>query len=269
MRLIGLAVVLAFGVFVRPLVADAQETGRVYRLGFLRDGPPPDTFIAGLRRGLRDLGYFEGQNLRIEYGLAKNTAELPEVAARLVRLNIDALIASGTPPVPVAKNATQTIPVVFVASIDPVATGIVASLARPGGNVTGFAGIHSEQPPSLAANPLGSHPPRPAGSAVSVPGVHENGPNGVSRLLQMLSAKDNRRCWKCIAREDRRRYCGTIRIDQTQIESFFLDPCRHCRGTLHPACSCSFLYAQALVRRAEVINTSDQIHPAFQHRFTS
>jgi putative tryptophan/tyrosine transport system substrate-binding protein len=143
MRRIGLAIVLAVSLFA-PLVAEAQETGRVYRIGFLRDGPPPDTFIAGLRRGLRDLGYFEGQNLRIEYGLAKNTEELPEVAARLVRLNIDALIASGTPPVPVAKNATQTIPVVFVASIDPVATGIVATLARPGGNVTGFAGIHSE-----------------------------------------------------------------------------------------------------------------------------
>jgi ABC-type uncharacterized transport system substrate-binding protein len=144
MRLIGLAVVLALDRSLAPLTVEAQEAGKVYRIGFLRDGPPPDTFIAGLRRGLRDLGYFEGQNLRIEYGLAKSADQLPEVAARLIRLNVDALLASGTPPVPVAKNATQTIPVVFVASIDPVATGIVASLARPGGNVTGFAGIHSE-----------------------------------------------------------------------------------------------------------------------------
>jgi ABC-type uncharacterized transport system substrate-binding protein len=132
MRLIGLAIVLAFAVFVRPVVTDAQETGRVYRLGFLRDGPPPDTFIAGLRQGLRDLGYVEGKNLQIEYGLADRADGLP-AAARLVRLNVDVLLASGTPPVPVAKNATQTIPVVFVASIDPVATGIEASLARPGG----------------------------------------------------------------------------------------------------------------------------------------
>jgi ABC-type uncharacterized transport system substrate-binding protein len=127
-----------------PPAARAQETGRVYRIGFLRDGPPPDTFIAGLRSGLRDLGYLEGQNLRIEYGLAKSAEELPAVTARLVRLNVDVLLASGTPPVPVAKNTTKTIPVVFVASIDPVATGIVASLARPGGNITGFVGIHSE-----------------------------------------------------------------------------------------------------------------------------
>ena len=130
--------------FAAPLAAEAQQAEKVYRVGFLRNGPPPDTFIEGLRRGLRDLGYFEGQNLSIEYGLADSADQLPNVAARLVRLNVDVLLASGTPPVPVAKSATQKIPVVFIASIDPVATGIVASLARPGGNVTGFAGIHAD-----------------------------------------------------------------------------------------------------------------------------
>jgi len=100
MRRIGLVVVLSLGVFVWPLVANTQETGRLYRIGFLRNGPPPDTITAGLRRGLRDLGYVEGQNLRIEYGLARSADQLPEVAARLVRLNIDALLASGTPSVP-------------------------------------------------------------------------------------------------------------------------------------------------------------------------
>ena len=130
--------------FAAPLAAEAQQAEKVYRVGFLRNGPPPDTFIEGLRRGLRDLGYFEGQNLSIEYGLADSDDQLPNVAARLVRLNVDVLLASGTPPVPVAKSATQKIPVVFIASIDPVATGIVASLARPGGNVTGFAGIHAD-----------------------------------------------------------------------------------------------------------------------------
>jgi putative tryptophan/tyrosine transport system substrate-binding protein len=127
-----------------PRPAQAQQTGRIYRLGFLRNGPPPETFIQGLREGLRELGYVEGQNITIEYGLARNADELRSAAARLVSLKVDVLLASGTPPVPVAKSATQTIPIVFVASIDPVATGMAASLARPGGNVTGFAGIHSD-----------------------------------------------------------------------------------------------------------------------------
>jgi putative ABC transport system substrate-binding protein len=127
-----------------PLAVEAQQTGRVYRIGFLRDGPPPETFIEGFRQGLRDLGYVEGQNISIEYGLASSADELPSAAARLVGLKVDVLLASGTPPVPAAKSATKTIPIVFVASIDPVATGIVASLARPGGNVTGFAGMHAD-----------------------------------------------------------------------------------------------------------------------------
>jgi putative tryptophan/tyrosine transport system substrate-binding protein len=124
--------------------AEAQPMGKVYRIGFLRNGPPPETFVEGLRQGLRELGYIEGENIRIEYGLADRADQLPSAAAQLVRRNVDVLLASGTPPVPVAKSATQTIPIVFVASIDPVATGIVASLARPGGNVTGFVGIHSD-----------------------------------------------------------------------------------------------------------------------------
>jgi putative ABC transport system substrate-binding protein len=127
-----------------PRTAETQQTGRIYRIGFLRNGPPPDTFIEGLRKGLRELGYVEGQNIAIQYGLARSADELPSAAARLVSLKVDVLLASGTPPVPAAKGATKTIPIVFVASIDPVATGIVASLARPGGNVTGFAGIHSD-----------------------------------------------------------------------------------------------------------------------------
>jgi putative ABC transport system substrate-binding protein len=127
-----------------PRTADTQQTGKIYRIGFLRNGPPPETFIEGLRKGLRELGYVEGQNISIEYGLARSADELPSAAARLVGLKVDVLLASGTPPVPVAKAATKTIPIVFVASIDPVATGTVASLARPGGNVTGLAGIHSD-----------------------------------------------------------------------------------------------------------------------------
>ncbi len=127
-----------------PRTAETQQPARIYRLGFLRNGPPPETFIEGLRQGLRDLGYVEGQHISIEYALASSADELPSAAARLVNLRVDVILASGTPPVAAAKSATKTIPVVFVASIDPVATGVAASLARPGGNVTGFAGIHSD-----------------------------------------------------------------------------------------------------------------------------
>ena len=127
-----------------PVALKAQQPARVYRLGFLRNGSPPQTFVEGLRQGMRELGYVEGQNIRIEYGLAPSAEELPAAAAELVRLDVDLIIASGTPPTVAAKNATSTIPIVFVASIDPVAAGVVRSLAKPGANITGFAGIHAD-----------------------------------------------------------------------------------------------------------------------------
>jgi putative ABC transport system substrate-binding protein len=142
---VRLAIVLVLGPLLAPiLAAEAQQAGKINRIGFLRNGPPPKTFIEGFQQGLRELGYVEGQDISIEYGLAGSADQLPDAAAELVRRKVDVIIASGTPPVAAAKNATRTIPVVFVASIDPVATGIVVSLARPGGNVTGFAGIHAD-----------------------------------------------------------------------------------------------------------------------------
>ena len=125
------------GVLAAPLAAEAQQTGKVYRVGFLRFGSTPPAFIEGFRQGLRELGYVEGQNIVIEYGLPQSAAQLPDVAAGLVRRKVDVLVASGVPSVLPAKNATSVIPVVFVSAIHPVATGVVASLGRPGGNVTG------------------------------------------------------------------------------------------------------------------------------------
>jgi putative ABC transport system substrate-binding protein len=132
------------GAFAWPLPALAQQSAKVARIGFLRNGPPPQTFIDGLRRGLRDLGYVDGQNIAIEYGLAETADQLLSVAADLVQRRVDVLLAAGTPPTMVAKRATGTIPIVFVASIDPIATNLVASLARPGGNITGFTGTHAD-----------------------------------------------------------------------------------------------------------------------------
>lgn len=124
--------------------ARAESSNKITRLGFLRVGSPPETFIEGFRQGLRELGYLEGQNMAIEFGLASSAAELPDAAARLAQLNVDVIVASGTPSVVPAKDGSGKIPVVFVAAIDPVAAGVVASLARPAGNVTGVTAMHGD-----------------------------------------------------------------------------------------------------------------------------
>ena len=127
-----------------PLAAREQPTGKVARIGFLRIGPPPPSFIGPLRQGLKDLGYLEDKNFVFDYGLAQRVDQLPGLAAELVRRKVDVLVASGTPAVIPARNATSAIPVVFIAALDPVATGVVTSLARPGGNVTGFTAVFSD-----------------------------------------------------------------------------------------------------------------------------
>ena len=110
------------GALAAPLAAEAQPAGKVYRIGFLRNGPPPKTFIEGFRQGLRELGYVEGQNITLEYGLAGSADQLLDAATELVRRKVDVMIASGTPPVPVAKRATTTIPIIFVALTRSTAT---------------------------------------------------------------------------------------------------------------------------------------------------
>jgi ABC-type uncharacterized transport system substrate-binding protein len=135
---------LAGGLLAASLAAQAQHAAEIARIGFLRFGEPPPTYIEGFRQGLRELGYIEGQNITIEYGLARSVAELPLVAADLVSRKVDVLVASGTPSVLPARNATRTIPVIFVAAIDPVATGVITSLGRPGGNVTGMTAVHAD-----------------------------------------------------------------------------------------------------------------------------
>jgi putative ABC transport system substrate-binding protein len=124
--------------FAAPGAARAQQA-KVPRIGVLRLGPLPPNAAESFRQGLRELGYVEGQSIIVEYGLAQSTIQLPDVAAELIRHNVDVLVASGTASIRPARNATSTIPVVFVAAIDPVATGLVASMARPGGNVTGVS----------------------------------------------------------------------------------------------------------------------------------
>jgi len=124
-----------------PLVARAQQSGKTYRIGFLGPGSyaEPERDIDAVRMGLRRLGYEEGRNTVIEYRWAEGRYDrLPELTAELVKLNVDVLVTAGTPGALAAKQATSTIPIVLAAVGDPVAAGIVDSLARPGGNVTGL-----------------------------------------------------------------------------------------------------------------------------------
>jgi putative ABC transport system substrate-binding protein len=127
-----------------PLSARAQRPERVRRIGFLRVGPPPPAFIQGFQQGLRESGLVEGQQFAIEYLLTQNAEQMPHAAAELIGRNIDVLVASGTPSVLPAKNAAGTTPVVFIATLDPVSTGLVASLAKPGGNITGMTSISGD-----------------------------------------------------------------------------------------------------------------------------
>jgi putative tryptophan/tyrosine transport system substrate-binding protein len=130
-----------------PLGADAQQAAKVARIGWLAlnlAAAPhvPDAF----RQGLRDLGYVEGRNVVIEYRDAEGKPErLPALAAELVALKVDVIVAPGTPQALAAKQATSTLPIFFAsAASDPVTSGLVTSLARPGGNVTGLTGLGPE-----------------------------------------------------------------------------------------------------------------------------
>jgi ABC-type uncharacterized transport system substrate-binding protein len=126
-----------------PAAAIAQDV-KLRRIGFLRVGPPPAAFIDGFRIGLRELGFNEGQHFVIEYSFARSAAEMRDAAADLVRRKVEVIVASGTPSVLSAKEAAGPTPVVFVATLDPVATGMVASLARPGHNLTGMTSISGD-----------------------------------------------------------------------------------------------------------------------------
>ena len=139
----AIALTFAFG----GAVAQAQQTGKVSRIGFL-DGSTASgsaVLLEAFRQELRKLGWIEGKNIAIEYRFGEQKSErLPELAAELVRLKVDLIVVAATPPALAAKKATTTIPIVMANAGDPVAAGLVASLARPGGNVTGLSGLSTQ-----------------------------------------------------------------------------------------------------------------------------
>jgi putative tryptophan/tyrosine transport system substrate-binding protein len=134
------------GALAAPFAAGAQPAGKVPRVGFLLGlSPGPSREVDAFQRGLRELGYIEGQNIAIDYRYARGQVErLPELAAELVRLNPDVIVAPYTPPALAAKRASSTIPIVFAAVADAVGAGLIASLARPGGNITGLTSTGAE-----------------------------------------------------------------------------------------------------------------------------
>ena len=128
-----------------PFTAEAQQAGRVWRLGFLSTGSGPNKSVEAFREELRSLGYTEGRNLLTEYRWAAGQEDrLPELAAELVRLKVDVIVTVTTQSVVAAKRATGAIPIVMTAPSDAVASGLVASLARPGGNVTGMTFLSTD-----------------------------------------------------------------------------------------------------------------------------
>jgi putative tryptophan/tyrosine transport system substrate-binding protein len=133
---------LAGGLFAVPLVTAAQPTAKVYRIGFLVTATSTETghLFKALSEGLRELGYVEGRNVLFERRFAEGRQErLPALAAELVRLKADILVTGSNPVIAAVKQATATIPVVMAVSRDPVGAKFIASLARPGGNITGLA----------------------------------------------------------------------------------------------------------------------------------
>ena len=138
---------LGAGLVVVPVACFSQAPGKTWRIGFLGAGErstaaQPDANIEAFLRGMRELGYVEGRNLSVEWRFAQgNYRNLPALAVELVQARVEVLVTYGTAAVQALRGATATIPIVIAAAIDPVGSGFVASLARPGGNITGLSAI--------------------------------------------------------------------------------------------------------------------------------
>jgi len=145
-RAVGLLVPFAFVLLIAPVAADAQQ-GKAYRIGYVGNSSASlePRLLGAFRDGLRNLGYVEGQNIRIEYRWAEGRYErFPDFMAELVRLKVDLIVVAGTPAILAAKQATNTIPIVMAVIGDALEAGVVPSLARPGGNVTGLSTVVPE-----------------------------------------------------------------------------------------------------------------------------
>ena len=147
LRVIGFMLPLTLSIFCASFVAEAQQPGKIPRIGFLAGGSVASwaSLAEAFRQGLQEVGYVEGKNIIIEYRYAESRLErFPGLAAELVRLKVDIIVTSGRAATDAAKQATSTIPIVMAATGNPVGSGFVASLARPGGNITGLTTVRGE-----------------------------------------------------------------------------------------------------------------------------
>jgi putative ABC transport system substrate-binding protein len=138
-----LSILFVVGLLAVTVIAEAQQAEKVFRIGYLGSSgsDPPQAF----RQGLRDLGYVEGQNIIFEYRTTGGkSARYPDLAAELVRLRVDVIVGEGAGAIGAAKNASATIPIVMAHVNDPIVLGLVASLAHPGGNITGISNLSPE-----------------------------------------------------------------------------------------------------------------------------
>jgi putative tryptophan/tyrosine transport system substrate-binding protein len=142
-RAVGCIVTCILGLLVVPLTSETQPRVKVPRIGYIGDTPGP--YAEAFRQGLRERGYIEGETIAVEYRWAEGRHErLPDLVAELVQRKVDVLVPVGTQPSRAAKQVTSTIPIVMAQIGDPVGSGLVASLARPGGNLTGVSVIGRE-----------------------------------------------------------------------------------------------------------------------------
>jgi putative ABC transport system substrate-binding protein len=147
MRKAVLSILFVVVLLAVAVIADAQQSEKIFRIGFLDSSTPSGiaVLVEALRQELRKLGWTEGKNVIIEFRFAEQKPDrLPQLAAELVRLNVDVIVAPAGPSVLAAKEATKTIPIVMTNPADPVGEGMVASLAQPGGNVTGLSSLGVE-----------------------------------------------------------------------------------------------------------------------------
>ena len=145
-RTAGFIVTFALSILVAPLCTEAQQPGEIPRVGVLSPFiSSADLLLEAFRQGLREIGYMEGQNIAIEHRSAEGRdVSAPALAAELVRLKVDIILTTGSPAVRAAKGVTSTIPIVMGAVGDAVEDGFVASLARPGGHITGSSWLNTE-----------------------------------------------------------------------------------------------------------------------------
>ena len=142
-RLVGIITLVLGFAMGGPVVIQAQQQSKMFKIGYLDIGGSIPRYQS-LRRILPDLGYVEGKNITFEYRTADNKLDLlPALAEELIRLDVDVLVTRGTPEALALKKITRTIPIVFYDVTDPIAAGLIDSLARPGGNITGFTGLEA------------------------------------------------------------------------------------------------------------------------------